>query len=402
MRFLFVAPRFHTNQYPTSRGLIESGHEVFYLVQTVGGSEDHSLVEPVMMKLSLLGKLRKRQIEKKNDPPTAESKMISGFIPSFRSVFGYIRKVKPDVVILRDRIPSTIKANLACKLLRIKPVILYNQTELYLNKNKKNSPLRKLVFALMPKVRYTVSKYHNFYDPIERPEELYVKPHEYFISYVCPPDPSAEGRGYFGGDGKLRLLCVGKFRPYKNQKVLIEALSLLKKSGDADDITLTMIGQATCDTEWEYLESIRKLVADEGLEDMVEFCNKVPYSEMPDVYRRHDVMILPSLDELASISVLESMSHAVLPISTNMNGSAFYISEGETGLVFRTDDPRSLADCIGMLNKNREKVVEMGRAGYRFVGENCSVHKYIDALGALLKTEFSVVLDDGSEKIKKD
>ena len=139
MRILFIAPRFHTNQYPTSRELIEHGHEVYYLVQTVGASEDHSLVKPEKMKLSLFGKLIKKLLEKKFDRPTVESKLINWFIPSFGSIRRYINKVKPDVVIMRDRIPSTLKANQICKLKRIKPVVLYNQNELYINKNKKYS-----------------------------------------------------------------------------------------------------------------------------------------------------------------------------------------------------------------------------------------------------------------------
>ncbi|MBQ7160317.1 MAG: glycosyltransferase family 4 protein [Clostridia bacterium] len=393
MRFLFVAPRFHTNQYPTSRGLIEHGHEVFYLVQSVGASEDHSFVEPRKMELSLFGKIRKKRLEKKFDAPTVESRMISNFIPSCRSIRRYVKEVKPDIVILRDRIPSTLKANFICRRKGIKTIILYNQTELYVNKNKKNSPLQRIVFALMPKVRYTISKYHDFYDPVERPDELCVKPHEYFVPYVCPPEPGADERGYLGENGEVRLLCVGKYRPYKNQQVLIRALSLIKERGKIDKVRLTLIGQAVVPEEHEYLEATKMLVAGLGLEEAVEFRKSVPYSEMADVYRQNDVMILPSKDELASISVLESMSHAVLPISTNKNGSAFYITEGETGLVFRTDDPASLADCIERLIDNPADIPRMGKAGYEYLKHNCMYENYRDALGELLEKEFSVKLE---------
>ncbi len=394
MRFLFIAPRFHTNQYPTSRGLIEHGHEVFYLVQTIGESEDHSLVEPKLMKLSFFGKFRKKLLDRKYDATTVESKMISNFFPSFRSIRRYIKEVKPDIVILRDRIPSTLKANFVCKLYRIKTVILYNQNELYVNKNKKVPLSRRIIFALMPRVRYTVSKYHDFYDKTEHKDDLYKGPHDYFVPYVCPPDPADSDRDYLGEGGVLRLLCVGKYRPYKNQQVLIRALALLKEKNKLDRVRLTLIGQAVCDEERKYYDGIKALVEDLGLSGTVEFRKSVPYGKMREVYREHDVMILPSKDELASISVLESMSHAVPPISTNKNGSAFYIEEGETGLVFRTDDPESLAACIEGLIDRSEDVRRMGRAGYEFVKRSCMYENYRDALNELLEKEFSFRLEN--------
>ena len=40
MRFLYVAPRYHTNQVPIIRGLKRKGHEVCFLSQYAGKVED--------------------------------------------------------------------------------------------------------------------------------------------------------------------------------------------------------------------------------------------------------------------------------------------------------------------------------------------------------------------------
>ncbi len=394
MRILFVAPRFHTNQYPTSRELIKHGHEVFYLVQTVGVSEDHTYVKPHQMKISWLGKLIKRRILRKNDRPTAETKMIHHYVPSFGSVFGYIKKIKPDIVILRDRIPSTVIANIACKLLGIKAVVLYNQTSLYSRRDKKQDLLHRAIFALMPKVRYTVTYIRNIYDLTEHKDDLYIKDHEYFVPYVCPLNEQAQDRSYFAPDGTMRILCMGKYRPCKNQRVLVDALCLLRERGELDKISVTMIGQLFHNEEKEYFKELDAYIKEKGMDDIITLRGNIPYSEMPALYQGHDVYVLPSITELASISILEAMGNALVPISTSFNGTACYITEGENGFVFRNNDPESLAGCISALSSDRGRVSAMAKAGFRYMKENCMFENYYAALNNLFEKEFSIKLDN--------
>lgn len=393
MRILFVAPRFHTNQYPTSRALVDHGHEVFYLVQAVGTTEDHSIIKPTPMKLSLMGRLIKRHVNKKYDRPTAESKMIDHFVPSFFSVFKTIKSIKPDVVILRDRIPSTVLANLSCKLLGIKPVVLYNQNPLYSRRDKKPDLLHRIVFAMMPKVRFTISYIRNIYDLTEYRDDLYVKDHEYFVPYVCPLNDKARDRSYFGEDGTLRILCTGKFRPYKNHRVLVDAVDIMRRNGRLNKISVTVLGQMSCDEEKEYFNDLDAYIKEKGVDDVITLRSNIPYKEMAGLYQSHDVYTLTSLNELASISILEAMGNALVPVSTSSNGTACYITEGENGLIFRTNDPNSLAEKLCELSENRDRIPKMAASGYRYMQENCMFENYYKALCDLLENEFSLKLD---------
>ena len=49
MRFLYVAPRYHTNQVPIIRGLKRKGHEVCFLSQYAGKVEDYSDLTPTVI-----------------------------------------------------------------------------------------------------------------------------------------------------------------------------------------------------------------------------------------------------------------------------------------------------------------------------------------------------------------
>ena len=72
MKFLFTAPRFHTNQVPIVKGLTEMGHEVRFFVVFVGATEDHTDCEPLVLKPSRTTEREKRRQEKKLIPSTVE------------------------------------------------------------------------------------------------------------------------------------------------------------------------------------------------------------------------------------------------------------------------------------------------------------------------------------------
>ena len=67
---------------------------------------------------------------------------------------------------------------------------------------------------------------------------------------------------------------------------------------------------------------------------------------MSKLYAEHDILILPSKNEAASVSIIEAMANSVLIISTNQNGTASYIEDGVTGLIFESGNAYDLASKI--------------------------------------------------------
>ena len=49
MRFLYVAPRYHTNQMDIMKGLVERGHEVRFISHYAAIIEDYSDVTPIVL-----------------------------------------------------------------------------------------------------------------------------------------------------------------------------------------------------------------------------------------------------------------------------------------------------------------------------------------------------------------
>ena len=387
MKILFIAPRYHTNQVPVTRALVADGHEVCFLAQARGGTEDYNVLAPEDMELSFLGKIVSGFLKRKYDRPTYETLMTQYTIPSYKWMENFIKRQKPDFVILRDRNFSTMCAYKACKNLGIKGVVLYNQTGLYTNRTKKMSLMKKYVFKRCPPVRYTISKINDLNELKNHKEDLYVREHDYFVPYVAPINDDSKNRTYLK-DGKLNILCTGKYRKYKNHYVFVRAIEELKKRDKIKDINFTILGQSKVPEEEEYFAGLKAYIKERGLEDLIILRKNAPYSEMKNIYAENDIFLLASFSELASISVLEAMGNGVVPLSTSDNGTAFYIKEGETGFVFETDDEQSLADVIEYISDNREKIPVWGRNCYDYVDRNCRYENHKKALSDMTEKEF--------------
>jgi hypothetical protein len=84
MRFLYVAPRYHTNQVPIIRGLKRKGHEVCFLSQYAGKVEDYSDLTPTVIGYSRIFLFFDRiyvALMKNRDAYAGDRKMKCGFPP---------------------------------------------------------------------------------------------------------------------------------------------------------------------------------------------------------------------------------------------------------------------------------------------------------------------------------
>ena len=155
MRFLYIAPRYHTNQIPIVRGLKREGHEVIFLSQYAGKLEDYSEVTPVVIGYSsvylFFDKIYMGLMHKKN--ALAGDKKIKCGVPKLRKLAKHIKESGADVAILRERSVYSIFAYFFCKKYKI-PAILYNQSPLWEDYIKNDLPHR-LMRKLTPEVRMT-------------------------------------------------------------------------------------------------------------------------------------------------------------------------------------------------------------------------------------------------------
>lgn len=369
MKFLYVAPRYHTNQMDIMKGLTKNGHEVCFISHYAAIIEDYSCVTPIVLGYSRLYRLMDflyvRVIHRK-DPTAIVFKIQHGFPPLIK-LKKLICGFAPDLVILRERSVYSMAAYCICRKMGY-PCILYNQNPLW-SQPAKTDLKHRLVDRMTPPLRMT---------PVmgEKKPGMTVKENDYFVPFVVDPRRSPEERTYFEG-GRVHILCIGK---YEIRKHHLELLRVAEQLQDKYRIHVTLVGEATNRFQKEYCEQVKKYVREHGMDNLVTVKTNVPKRDMEREYLAADLYVIPSTLEMASVSQLEAMSYSLPVICSDTNGTACYVEEGVTGYLFRDCDEVDLLDRLDAMLSDRERMLSMGAAGYRAVVEKYNFKSYFDTV----------------------
>ncbi|WP_193210823.1 glycosyltransferase family 4 protein [Luteolibacter marinus] len=110
--------------------------------------------------------------------------------------------------------------------------------------------------------------------------------------------------------GPMRFLYVGRLHFLKGIHLLLEAVAGLT----GREFELTLVGGGPEDG-W-----LRGLAKEFGVAERVRFMGPVPRGELPEWYRRHDVIVSPSLYESGGLATLEAMNHGLPAIVLDVGG----------------------------------------------------------------------------------
>lgn len=369
MRFLYVAPRYHTNQMDIMKGLIEHGHEVCFISHYAAIIEDYSYVTPIVLGYSplyrLIDWLYVKVIHRK-DPTAIVFKIQHGF-PPMGKLRRIIRSFQPDVVILRERSVYSMAAYHICRKPGY-PCILYNQNPLW-SEPAKTDPVHRLVDKLSPGIRMTPVM------GVKKPGTS-IKENDYFVPFVIDPQRAPQNRTYFADD-TIHILCIGKYEIRKHHLMLLDVVRQLK---DQYKLHLTLVGEATNHFQKDYCGQVRERVKEYHMEDIVTVKTNVPKSSMEAEYLAADVYVIPSTLEMASVSQLEAMSYSLPVICSDTNGTACYVEDGVTGYRFKDCDREDLQAKLDKMLSDRERMMRMGAAGYQALTEKYNFDRYFETI----------------------
>lgn len=175
----------------------------------------------------------------------------------------------------------------------------------------------------------------------------------------------------------LRILCNARFDAYKNHADLLAAIALLLSQGYT--CRLTLIGRAETGKE-----AIKKLVFDYGLKDCVTWLDPLPLEAMPDLYRSHDVLVLPSYNEALGLVVPEAMACGIPTITSDTVGANVYVIPNETGLIFKTGNVQELMSALKQYIDRPEVRAQHGRSAAKHIAHNYSIEKITDRFISIL------------------
>ncbi len=354
MNILFVAPRFHSNQIDLVKKLKDEGHNVSFLVVRIGPSEDHSLINPVLIPIAKKTEKFFR-IQDNNDSYVARA------IPKISEYYRLLKSIKPNVIILRGGFNSTFSLFLIPYFFfRQVKLIYYTQGPKYVESLSISRKIHDFFIHRIFKIRwYTPVKY--FVDKKPRIELKYID----FLPFFIFPKLGIQKKA---GEKAINFLCIGKYKKRKNLHLLIDAALELKKMKKL--FTITIIGST--DKEEDFYNLISEKVKHLNLNSEINILKNLPQNEIKSYYLALDVFILPSERETASISQIEAMSYGMPVICSKDNGTAHYVEDGISGKLIRPT------------------VKEIKDAMLFYIDNHKMVEVHSVAAGNRIRTEFSV------------
>jgi glycosyltransferase involved in cell wall biosynthesis len=130
------------------------------------------------------------------------------------------------------------------------------------------------------------------------------------------------------------LLCVGTLEERKNQLLILKALTKLPQH-----IKLVLVGKQT-----NYVRQLDLFIAENKLENRVQFLTDVPFSDLPAIYQLAKIFVYPSRFEGFGIPILEALNSEIPVVAAK--GSCLEEAGGPNSIYISPNDEQELATAI--------------------------------------------------------
>ncbi len=181
-----------------------------------------------------------------------------------------------------------------------------------------------------------------------------------------PPEVAATSRR--PGE-PLRLVAVGNLYPVKNHALLVEAVSVLRRTGI--DVELDVLGRG------EEEGRLRRKVADLGLEKVVRLRGFV--SDVDAHLSHAHVLVSSSLSEAMPISFLEAMARGLPVVASRVGGVPEIVEHGAQGLLFGSGSVAEAAAAVARLAKDEPLRIGLGRRARARVRESYGAPRMVES-----------------------
>lgn len=145
------------------------------------------------------------------------------------------------------------------------------------------------------------------------------------------------------GEDDVVLVTTSRLVPKNAVADIISSLDFLP-----ENVKLLIVGSGPL------FASFKLQVTSYKLEDRVVFADHVRPEKIPEYLWASDIFIRPSLSEGMGNSFIEAMAAGLPVIATPVGGIVDFLRDGETGLFCEVDNPRSIAQKVEKLIKDKE------------------------------------------------
>lgn len=187
-------------------------------------------------------------------------------------------------------------------------------------------------------------------------------------------------RSYEAECGPIRIGYAARLEKIQKRADLFpELITYLEEEGI--DYELNIAGEGECEAQiGEFLRSVR-------LKGTVTLLGRLQKANMPEFWKHQDIFLNFSEFEGTSLSMLEAMSYACVPVVTDVSGVSEFIQDGRNGYIRAVGDLKGIASAIKRLNDNRDSLRLFGERGRHEILVRCGMEDYIDFISRTILGE---------------
>jgi glycosyltransferase involved in cell wall biosynthesis len=125
------------------------------------------------------------------------------------------------------------------------------------------------------------------------------------------------------------------------------------------------------------------MVEELQLEKHVAFLGPVPFTQMPDLFRRCAIFCMPTLAEAFGLSLLQAMASGKPVVASAVGGIPYFVEDGKSGHLVPSCDVDALSNALIDLLRNPDKMVAMGKHNRSLIEERYSWKPIVEQIEAL-------------------
>ena len=172
-------------------------------------------------------------------------------------------------------------------------------------------------------------------------------------------------------NNKIKVFFSGNLTRRKGAQWLPDIASLLKKN-----ITIYYT---------KGLQTKNSLISCNNLKTI----GNIPYSKMPDIYRKMDILIMPSIREGFGLAVAEAMACGLPVVASDCSAIPELIDNNKGGFLCRIGDTNEFANKINILAESSLLRKDMGEYNRSKIEKSFTVKKMINEYNQLFNRVLS-------------
>jgi len=190
----------------------------------------------------------------------------------------------------------------------------------------------------------------------------------------CVKDAS-ENDCYPNGN-KMVFTLVGSIEERKGQDLLLDAISILTEE-ERNKMRFVIIGSVLKNKLFEKIKTAISKYKN------IEYYASMTRDELFDYYRNSNCLLITSRDDPLPVTATEGMMLSRALICSENTGTADYISEGKSGLLFKSGDAHDLADRLRYAVGHPGEIREMGQQARKIYEKYFTAEQFRENVGHL-------------------